>query len=577
MRKFGVIFGLIALVIATSLGITFWSAMNNDNVAKIQNDEQETQDLEKVKLLIAADKSYEALPIIQKYRSHSIPLSPNSVKWIDLYIKANEKEKNVDELVTIFDFYPESFRNNEDASLIIANEFLAKDREKDYASVRSIIRGNDKKESNWVLLDADYLILQNRQAEAIDLLKSRSFEGKNDVNRLIKLAALKANENQKEAWGYLTDAYNKDPKNVDIRSYRAHLLENGGKYDQAILEYKAAADLLPNNLYLKDQLAEFYVRRKDFPSALNIWKSNLSNLDIIWVKAFFWNKVIQPIQFDWSTAKIPSGSLQSLIAYYTHLNPDQYWDNAAFSKIEGATELLKSQQSTFWLRLLQDLKNHDEKEARNLLVYNPFATSSWAPELETALLYTLNYRKDGVFLPDTEQKVVVSDVTSDPIMTKEGRKLVTQLNNYVTEWKEKNKEIVISKNLSDLLKSNEIFTALFISADWSEAALQFNSLEVIPPQYPQWISAGIVQALARNRGVQQALDFAAKQTTTSLGVLNDAIENASPEARSYMAKKAYTDKNWPKARELTERLIKDYPDNQQLKENLKKIAEQEAK
>jgi tetratricopeptide (TPR) repeat protein len=56
-----------------------------------------------------------------------------------------------------------------------------------------------------------------------------------------------------------------------------------------------------------------------------------------------------------------------------------------------------------------------------------------------------------------------------------------------------------------------------------------------------------------------------------------SIEKSSPEARSFLAKKAYQEKNWRKARQLTEQLIRDYPDNEQLRENLKKITLQEQK
>ena len=557
MRKFGVIFGLIALVIATSLGITFWTAIKDDTVSKMRDEEREASDMDKVKLLIAANKSDDALLIIQNYQKN------NSPKWTELAVKAHEKEKNIQELITLFEISPESFRNNEEAALILANIFILNNNQQNYATLRSITKGKELNEVKWLLLDSDYLLLQNRENEAISLLKSRTFEGKDDIPRLIRLAALKANENPKEAWGYLSEAYKKDPKDVDIRSFRARLLENGNKFDQALLEYTAATEIQSQNLYLKDQLAEFHIRRKEYPVALNIWKSNLSNLDVIWVKALFWNKVVQPLNVNWNSLKIPPGTLEPLITYYIQLKPEQYWDSSTFSKMEGASQFLKSEQSTFWLRLLQNLKDQNENEARNLLIYSPFATNSWNSELESALLYTINYRNEGNFLPGIDQKVTIKE------MPLESKNLIAELNQLA-----KNKEVVISKSLHELLKSNEIYTALFLSADWSEAALQFNTLEIIPATYPQWITTGLVQAMAKNRGAQQALEFANKQNAISSTVLQEAIENASPEARSYMAMKAYKDKNWAKARQLTEQLLTEYPDNQQLRENLKKINEQ---
>ena len=53
------------------------------------------------------------------------------------------------------------------------------------------------------------------------------------------------------------------------------------------------------------------------------------------------------------------------------------------------------------------------------------------------------------------------------------------------------------------------------------------------------------------------------------------IEASSSEAQSYLARKAFRDKDWLRARYLTEKLLKQYPNNALLNENLKKIAEEE--
>lgn len=53
------------------------------------------------------------------------------------------------------------------------------------------------------------------------------------------------------------------------------------------------------------------------------------------------------------------------------------------------------------------------------------------------------------------------------------------------------------------------------------------------------------------------------------------IENNSSEAKSFLARKAFADKEWTRARKLTEALLKEYPDNPLLSENLKKIIAEE--
>ena len=52
-----------------------------------------------------------------------------------------------------------------------------------------------------------------------------------------------------------------------------------------------------------------------------------------------------------------------------------------------------------------------------------------------------------------------------------------------------------------------------------------------------------------------------------------SIKNDSTEAKSYLARKAFMDNDWTTAKELTEDLIEEFPDNPMLRENLRKIVE----
>jgi tetratricopeptide (TPR) repeat protein len=55
------------------------------------------------------------------------------------------------------------------------------------------------------------------------------------------------------------------------------------------------------------------------------------------------------------------------------------------------------------------------------------------------------------------------------------------------------------------------------------------------------------------------------------------IENQSAEALSYFARKAYAQKDWKKAQELTEKLVLLFPDNLILRANLNQILEESKK
>ena len=59
--------------------------------------------------------------------------------------------------------------------------------------------------------------------------------------------------------------------------------------------------------------------------------------------------------------------------------------------------------------------------------------------------------------------------------------------------------------------------------------------------------------------------------------LYQGIEDSSSEAKSFLARQAFANKNWSRARKLTESLVEQYPDNEILLNNLKKIIAEEKK
>ena len=57
--------------------------------------------------------------------------------------------------------------------------------------------------------------------------------------------------------------------------------------------------------------------------------------------------------------------------------------------------------------------------------------------------------------------------------------------------------------------------------------------------------------------------------------LYNQLQDQSPEAMSYLARKAFADKDWSRAQELTEKLLLLFPDSPILRENLSKILEEQ--
>ena len=47
-----------------------------------------------------------------------------------------------------------------------------------------------------------------------------------------------------------------------------------------------------------------------------------------------------------------------------------------------------------------------------------------------------------------------------------------------------------------------------------QAALQLNTLKIIPKNYPEWFAYELTQALSQNRGIPAAIEFATLQNLT---------------------------------------------------------------
>lgn len=655
MQKYAVFLAILAFFILGSATVFYTLHTHSDVQQDTLAEKQDREDYRRAAQLLDQSQPLEALEIIKKHTTEIEKNLPQGKKWLDLFIRTSEATMDIPQLVVLYEYYPYSFENHEKASLYVADAFILAGRGKDYQQIREEWKGKEQLKDIWFILDADKLLLDGRRNEAIGWLKSKKLEKSHDTGRLTRLALLTVSENPKEAWSFLNEAFNQDPSNPDIRLYRARLLESLGEKQFALSEYVAAADLAPSNLYLKDQIAEYFLRQKNYGEALNVWTKILEKpaLDFIWLKAFFWNKVYASLKYDWKP--IPQGKFQPLIEYLASLEPESFWNAKKYESIPNGKQYLQTEQMTYWLRLFQALKDKDEKEALSLLTYNPFTTVSWAPNLEIALKRILQYRKSGSIILDPSSSPIIAKNSKEndeeklPTFFKELEKLAKEGET------ENNKQL--PDDIKSLLSSPEVFTIALLSEGWNEAALQLHTIEVYPETFPQWAVIGMTEAFKVNKGNIKALEFATMQKQTpelsfligetlisegnveaGLDLLdkiakenNDAgvkatllisnlfikqekydkakeivqanprlfeetqgkellariavlegnsvlaekmykgIEDKSIEAKSFFAKKAFEERDWKRAEELTKELLKQYPNNPLLLDNLKKI------
>lgn len=492
--------GILVLGIAISVGFFSWRSY----VIKAQ----EQRSFITAKHLIKQSRANEALAIIKTMKGASAP--ENTEKWLSLEIQALEQSRNIPRLLYLYGQFPIEVLKHEKASILVARALLETKKTDLFSHLRESWRLHEKSPYLWFALDVDALLIQGKQNDALALLNSRSFKGPEDCGRLIRLALFKAGDNRTEAWNLLDEAYRADPRNADVRSFRAQILEYEGKESAARMEYIAAHLCDPDNPLLRDQLADFYRRQGNYAFALQTWIDGLASPvpDFYWIKALFWTKVTHPLEINREKACAPSGEMVPVIKLLQNLKTDTFWDDKFMQEEVNLKKLAETRQEIFWLRLLQALHEGSEARAMELLKTSPFKNTSFHPELERTLQIILVYRRWGVFIEPENLP------SKDSNILKHQHQFFNQISLLARKNSGTSQIASIPQDLDNLLKSKEVFSAAFLAAGWLEAALHLHSLPVIPESFPDWIAYGFTQALRYNKGNKAALDYADRQKST---------------------------------------------------------------
>lgn len=569
----------IVKVIAIVAGFGFlcfmssWSFFNTSEIQVSRHNQLE-------KNAFNAYKMQNTLGFLNQYAPDIDLTTDAGKKQLELLVNQYLEADLPEELILLYEAFPAAFDYKELSSLAIANAFLDTKQTDRYRKIREDWRGHEREPEQWFFMDVEALIIDQNPQEAFTLLNSHSLKGEAETDRLIRLALLCFVEDPKQSWKYLSEASLKDPKNPSISTCKAHLLESVSQYDLALCEYIYAIQKDPENPLHREHLADFYFRTRQYGAALKLLKDSLAppSSDVLWLKALFLSRIIAPIKYDWDNSQAPQGELMPLVNNIKELPPGIFWNYSTFDRLPLAEYLLNNQQETFWLRLLMALKSNREADALNILQQNPFQTISWMPELEAHLRILLTYRTAYQQASDVnEASHADKQISYLKSMDKDA-----YLDTLTTISKIPLEDILsidIPKGIHDLMLSKEAFASLFLAIGWDEAALQLHVLPVIPSELPEWVPFQLVEAIRRNRGNAQALQFAQNQKATPgiLQLISHLTLKEASEAKALQARKAFEDKDWKRAKEITEALIKQFPDNLILKENLHNILLEEKK
>ncbi|MBL9174371.1 MAG: hypothetical protein JNL10_12605 [Verrucomicrobiales bacterium] len=493
---------LVAIAVG-ALGFRSW----RDHVIRVRDESA----FKAARRALEEHRATDALAIFQAQDHSRSPLP-----WGDIELAAYAGTRQLPRLIALYENSPDRVLRDEAASQLVARTFLHSRRPKDRARIREHWRTNGASAdaAGWFALDADALFLEGKPKEALRLLQSRRFPGADDVPRLVRLALATAGKDLTTSWNHLADAARLDPRNTEVRSFRAQILEQIDKPELARVEYVAAHVADPRNPLLRDQLAEYYRRQGNLDLALTTWEAALPapSLDYLWLKARFWQRMVRPPEGS-APGKVPPGSLAPLVEFLGDLEPSQFWDAADLKLPPGGRRFGRDRQEVFWLQLAGHLQARQDKAAFELLSFQRSANASWDPDLERALGRLLSFRlqrtlnPSGVSMPGSGRKL--EDL---PPYFRELETLARQERDGGRAWKP-------SPDTTTFLLGDSAEGAAFLAAGWREAALRL--LPDSPaPGSPGWLDYGFAQALRYNRSPQKALDFiSGRPASPSLDVL----------------------------------------------------------
>jgi predicted Zn-dependent protease len=507
-RKIWLVVAMLAIAgIASFLGIKVWR--------RSVIDRQERQAHEQAGRLLAEYKPLEAYALIYPHLGNGSKLD-----WSELELRALVQFRNLPKLALIYEKTPARILGNEEASILVCRAFVQTKRKAECAKLRSLWRGKETRKSSWLAFDADALVAEGKVAEAETFLRSQSLPGTNDATRLVRLSLMMATRNPKESWDLLARASELTPMNPEIRSFQAQVLETVGRMREAEVDYLAALALDPRNPLMRDQLAEFYQRRGSYDMALRVWKDALPDpsLDFIWVKCLFWGKMVQPVDFDWKKSEPPAGDLRALASWMIQLRPDQFSDSKSLMALPQARTYLQDRQELFWLRLLDDLQNHREREAYESLKFNQFRARSWHADLEAALLRILYYRQKNLLnSPDL--------VFHASAMGTNQHSFYLLIENLARTERSQKQPPPLPAETDVFLRGPNAFAGAFLAAGWREAAIRLHSDAVSNTPTPEWYAFGMTQILRVSRDNAQAVKYLRNQKSSpALELLNAEIQ-----------------------------------------------------
>ncbi|HPO13159.1 MAG TPA: DUF4114 domain-containing protein [Candidatus Hydrogenedentes bacterium] len=342
----------------------------------------------------------ETLRILNQGKKHILNKKMRR-EWSGLEMTASKQARDAAQLAVLYENMPEVFVEDEPASLLAARAQVETDSVDTYHSLRRLWQGREAAPWDWLALEADVLIKQEKCGAAEALLEQGRFNGAQDSGRLARLGMLRARKADPNAPGLLANAVQLDARNPDVYWCQGQALEQAGHYPEACNAYQAALNAAPHNPFHRDHFAEFLVRQGDFKNALTVWRQGLEppSIDVLWLKVLFWSRMALSQEIAWSNFPIPEGRLRPLVEFLIKLPGERFWDMEQFERLGLNRPELLARPETIWLQTLDALQQKREDTAFSLISLGQAGAQPYFEIVETALRQTLTCRRIGFCNP----------------------------------------------------------------------------------------------------------------------------------------------------------------------------------
>lgn len=511
--KIGV--GVMIAGVAAWFGFTTW----RDGVVE----RQRTRASEAVQQLVEQQRWLEARSAVREFwRTYGGDVSvEEQSQWREYDVLTSERTGDLARLVWLESQFPELVHTREETCLMIARSFAAAGQSEEADRLREVWRGREENPQWWFYWEVDQHLAAGRAEEAQLLLESREFEGEADAGRNVRLAFLAPDP--VAAWAGLQSAVELDPRDPDVRSFRAQFLERLGAVDLARVEYAAALVADPDDVVRRDQLAQFYLRQGNPNLALQTWREGLTDAapDFLWLRILFWERLLGS-----DAARLPEpavGVWTDLIHTLQATPTDQFWDHTL---IEDPLLRRRAAQrpEVELLMALEHIRTGQLMEAVELFSTLSDEARALQPVATTAIRSVLRWRlvelePDFGFLPPAPTGAVEHT-------------LMTQLRNWPADG--------LSEETQAVLLGPDMATALMLAAGWPQAALMVRNPGVGEDDAaPEWLPYGTAVSLQQVESTDAALAYLQDRTPSpTLRLLaaemtwEDDPEQARPQLRS---------------------------------------------